>query len=460
MPQPAARCFFAALVLGLSCLAFAQFAEAEDKAASEFKFKKVDSDVLEDSRQIDLTYAKKGLVLPDADLQAYLDSVGRRVLGNRAVPEQVEFRFRVLRDPMVQAFALPNGSIYVTTGLLSLLENEAQLAGVLAHESAHVFERHGYLENRSARKAILAVNIIQIAGSLAPSAPGVGPTVQMFGSAMQLGLRIGSNIVAASFFGYSPEMEQAADSDGLEAMTSASYDPGAMAHSFELMDDDARLDFEPVQAFYRDHFKLVDRRVFALEFAATHKLDNAVTGSEKEYLEKTAPAICFNIAADLESRRARTAVDRATRLTRAFPDNPRYRVLLADAFRGLGAESRLPTVEERKRHGQAEQRKEYFQMTDQEAQMRMLEKPEGQAALRDNQTSAETLYKAVIQSDPGYAEAHRGLGFLYEQQNKYAEAAAEYRRYLEMVAGTSLDHLRIERRMASVEKLAGTRAQP
>ena len=136
-------------------------AQDQDKAASEFKFNDIDRQVLEDCNAIDAQYGKKGLLLQDPDLQAYLDSVGKRVLGNRPSPEQVQFKFRALRDPMVQAFALPNGSVYVTTGLLSLLESEAQLAGVLGHETAHVFERHGYLENRSVRKKALTINILQ-----------------------------------------------------------------------------------------------------------------------------------------------------------------------------------------------------------------------------------------------------------------------------------------------------------
>jgi len=81
-------------------------------------------------------------VLHDPDLQAYIDAAGNRVLGDRPVPEKVTYRFLVLRDPMVNAFALPNGSVYITTGLLALLENEAQLAGVLGHEAAHIYERH------------------------------------------------------------------------------------------------------------------------------------------------------------------------------------------------------------------------------------------------------------------------------------------------------------------------------
>jgi predicted Zn-dependent protease len=426
------------------------------KAAAEFQFTEVDTRVLQDSDAIDQVYAKRGLVLQDPELLSYLDSVGKRILGNRPIPEHVDFKFRVLREPMVQAFALPNGSVYITTGLLGLLEDEAQLAGVLGHETAHVFNRHGYLENRSSRKKAVAINVLQIVASAAPVGPNFSQTVQVFGAAIQLGAAIGSNVLVASIFGYSREMEHQADADGVVAMTTASYDPAAMARSFELLDEDSRLEFEPIQGFYRDHPKLAERHLFAQQYASTHKPDHPLAFSEKDFLDKVSPAVCSDIESDLNSRRERTAVQRATRLTAAFPDNPRYRVLLADSYRSLGAKTPLPSDDERNRHGQAEHRKEYFSLTGSEEQKRLLEKPEGRAALAGNRAQAETMYKAVLQSDPSYAPAHRGLGFLYEDESRYSEAAAEYKTYLSTVAGTSLDHLRIDRRLAAVEKLANS----
>jgi len=98
-------------------------------------------------------------------------------------------------------------------------------------------------------------------------------------------------------------------------------------------------------------------------------------------------------------------------------------------------------------------------MTEQEEQTRLLEKPEGKVALQENLARAETLYLGVIQHNPLLPDAYRGLGLLYEQQAKYAEAAGKYRSYLELVSGTSLDRLRIERRLANVEKLASPQSQ-
>jgi hypothetical protein len=227
-----------------------------------------------------------------------------------------------------------------------------------------------------------------------------------------------------------------------------------MARSFELLDEDSKLEFEPFQGFYRDHPKLTDRRTFALAYSSTNKPAQPITGTENDYLGKVSPAVCADIESDLNSRRERTAVDRATRLTKMFPDVPKYRVLLADSYRSLGAKTKSPSDDERNRHGQAEHRKEYFSMTPQEEQKRLLDKPDGPATLQENRNQAETLYKGVLQTDPTYSQAHRGLGFLYEDEGKYAEAAVEYKAYLDMVAGTSMDHLRIERRLSAMQKIA------
>jgi Zn-dependent protease with chaperone function len=459
LSQDARACRFThALVFFFFCICAAANAQGQDNAAAQFQFTKVDTQVLDDANEFEHQLDKKGLVLQNPDLQAYLDSIANRVIGARPAPEQVQFRFRVLRDPMVNAFAMPNGTVYVTTGLLSVLENEAQLASVLGHESTHVFNRHTYLQNRSVRKKALAINVIVIAASEAPmgknGGQNWGPRVQLFGSAVQLGAAISETILVASMYGYSREREREADLGGLTAMTSASYDPHAMARTFELLDESGKLEYEPILGFYHDHPKLTERHATALEFASAHTLQQPLLGSETEYLAKVSPAICYNIEADLNSGRARSAVVGAKRLVTAFPDEPKYQVLLADSYRTLGAKTAVASEEERSRHGQAELRKEYFRMTEEEEQRHLLEKPEGKATLQENLDRAEALYLGVIQRNPNVSEAYRGLGFLYEQQAKYAEAARQYRRYLELVAGTTLDRLRIERRLAAVEKLA------
>jgi len=254
-------------------------------------------------------------------------------------------------------------------------------------------------------------------------------------------------------YGYSRDKEQEADDNGLATMVAASYDPNAMARSFELLDQGSRWEFEPFDTFYHDHPKLTERRKLALDYAAGHPVANPQPASEKEYLSKVAPAICYNIEADINSRRARSAVRAAQSLVDDFPNVPRYQLLLGDGYRALGAKPKLLSDDEMTRHGKSEDRKNFFKRTEQEEQKSLLEKPEGQAALKGNQAQAEKLYLGVLESNPSYADTYRDLGFLYEQQGKYTEAAAQYRHYLDTVSGTSLDHRRVELRLANVQKL-------
>ena len=403
----------------------------------------MDSKLLEEVTLFDGQFVKKGLVFRDTGVDAYLDKVGRSLLGGHPAPERVAYRFGVLRDPMVNAFALPNGSIYVTTGLLALLENEAQLASVLGHEITHVVNRHTYLENRSSRKKILTINILSAVSSSMPGG-------SLFGAVVALGADLSSAIIAGTIFGYSRNMEREADTFGIKIMSQASYDPRAMPRTFELLDE--RLEFEPIENFYRTHPRLAERRESTIELASGQVFKDARVGTEDEYLTQVAPAICANIEADLNSRRARTAVARAQRLAKWRPDEPNYQVLLADSYRVLSAKPAEPTEEEVGRHGQAEHRKQYFKLTEEEEQNQLAKKPDGAATRKANYEKSEQVYRAVLEKVPTCANAHRGLGFLLEQEARPSEAAAEYRRYLGLTAGTTLDRARIERRLAAVDK--------
>jgi Zn-dependent protease with chaperone function len=429
--------------------------QTENTPAVQFQFTKVDDALLAEADAVDREFEKKGLVLHDPAVQAYIDSVGNRVLASRPVPVKVTYRFVVLRDPDVNAFSLPNGSVYISTGLLALLVNEGELAGVLGHETAHVYERHSYLENRSIRKKSVTLNILAIVASVTPIGPGAGGIA---GAAVYAAAEISSLVLVESVFGYSREMERQADSDGIVAMAAVGYNPHAMAATFELLDADRTLEYEPYHTLYHDHPKLQEREVAATEYADKHTPAGARIGSEKDYLAAVAPAIVSNINTDIESRRPRTAVARAARLVQAFPGDPLYQVLLGESYRALGAKTKIPTPDELTPDGEDKQRKLMIKMTEQQEQQKLLQTPEGRAMLKENQASAEKSFLAAIQNHLDYAPGYRELGFLYEDETRYADAATNYQHYLQLVVNTSLDHLRIERRLAAVQSLQA--AQP
>src|SRR5499426_733650 len=113
----------------------------------------------------------------DASVSAYVDSVGRKVAAASEQPT-LPWRFTVLDDPVVNAFAMPGGYIYVTRGLLAHMQSEAQLAGVLGHEIGHVTARH------SARQ----ITQQQLAGLGLGIASALSSTVQQYSQAAQTAL--------------------------------------------------------------------------------------------------------------------------------------------------------------------------------------------------------------------------------------------------------------------------------
>jgi len=411
---------------------------------SAFHFTKDDLKLLNESNAIDSDLEAKGFVLHDPVVQAYIDAIGNRILAGRHVPEKVTFRFLILRDTSVNAYSLANGSVYATSGLLSLLKNEAQLASVLSHETSHVYERHAYLENRDRGNKSLAMEIIVAAASWVPG--GYAASL-----AADAAANVSSLILIESIYGYSREKEQQADSDGIAAMAAVGYNPHAIAAAFELLDQDSTLEYEPRPTFYHDHPKLQEREAAALEYADAHTPADAQIAPDQEYLNAVALAIVSNVEDDLESRKPRTAVARATRLVNAFPGNPEYQMLLGEAYRQLGAKTTEPTEEELTHRGEANQRKLMLNMSEEQEQQKLLSSDQGRAALKQNQAAAEKLFLSVIQEQPDDALVYRELGFLYEDEGRYSDAAANYQDYLKRLAPNSLDRYRIERRLAQCQ---------
>src|SRR5215203_4845517 len=155
---------------------------------------------------------------PDQELQAYVNRIGQKLAAASERPN-LPWTFRVVDDPVVNAFALPGGFIYVTRGLLTHLTSEAELASVIGHEIGHVTGRHS-VEQMS--KAQLA-QVGQIAGMvLRPE------LAQQFGNLAQQGLGL-------LFLKYGRDDEREADDLGLRYMAREQYDPREMAGVFEVL---------------------------------------------------------------------------------------------------------------------------------------------------------------------------------------------------------------------------------
>jgi predicted Zn-dependent protease len=251
-------------------------------------------------------------------------------------------------------------------------------------------------------------------------------------------------------------MERDADRQGMDLMIHGKYDPTAMPDALKRLDE--RLEVEPVQTFYRTHPKLVERTSTTKGLAEGRRPDDARTAVEATYLALTAPAIAYNIQADLGSRRVRTAIARAERLVRWKPEEPLYQSLLADGYRALGAKTAEPTDAERERGGQSDHRKRLKRLTEAEEQNALLKLPGGTERKKDNQAKAEELYRSTIERTPSCIEAHRGLGMLYDDQERFDEATREFREYLKLAPPDAPDRLRIELRLERVSERSRDRS--
>jgi len=164
-------------------------------------------------RQADQEILKRFGRYPDPELEAYVTSVGERLL-QVVEPRGIKYQFKVVDSPEVNAFALPGGYIYVNRGMLAELNSEAELAGVLGHEIGHVAGRHAARQmTRSLGYQVLTLGLIGL-GAAAGAKEHVGQLGMVMGQLFQMIL-----------LGYSRDFELEADDFGLRVASKAGYDP-------------------------------------------------------------------------------------------------------------------------------------------------------------------------------------------------------------------------------------------
>jgi beta-barrel assembly-enhancing protease len=164
-------------------------------------------------------------MLDDPQIEEYIQRLGAK-LASKAAGERFPYQFRVVATREINAFALPGGFLFVNAGAIAAARNEGELAGVMAHEIAHVALRHG---TNQATKAELARAGLGILGGIAASGenPDLGRMVGAIGG-------LGANML---FLKYGRAAEKEADLEGARIMVEAGYDPRDMANFFEALEE-------------------------------------------------------------------------------------------------------------------------------------------------------------------------------------------------------------------------------
>ncbi len=185
--------------------------------------------------------AKYGGEYPDPVLVSYVQQVGGRVAAH-AERQTVPYRFSVVHSDEINAFALPGGRIYVTTGLLARMSNEAQLAAVLGHEVGHVSARDSAVE----LSRVMGVSLlVQIAASLMNSNGESEEDAQNVTAVAGVVYGLISN-------GFSRDYEYRADRLALNYMYRAGYNPLAMAQVMQIIQQEGG-DKSAIEEFLSTH---------------------------------------------------------------------------------------------------------------------------------------------------------------------------------------------------------------
>jgi len=192
--------------------------------------------------------------LHDTEVAAYINALGQRLLAHAEGVRQ-PFEFFVIQDPTINAFALPGGFIGIHSGLVLAARSESELAGVLAHEIAHVTQHHlarmfGQ-QGQAQMAALLGLAVAMLASRSHPDmAVGAALAGQAAGIQKQLN--------------FSREFEREADRLGLELLERSGFDPRGMASFFERLLQFGRLYENNAPAYLRTH-PLTTERITDME---------------------------------------------------------------------------------------------------------------------------------------------------------------------------------------------------
>jgi predicted Zn-dependent protease len=172
-----------------------------------------------------------GQIIEDPEISDYIQEIGHS-LSSRAEEGQHQFYYFVLKDPVINAFAMPGGFIAIHSGLILATNNENELAGVMAHETAHVTQRHLVRQLIDQSHAGLMSTAAMLAAILLGATAGRGSS----GGAMEGAILATQSAAIQHQINYTRASEYEADRIGIGTMASAGYDPLGMASFFQTLD--------------------------------------------------------------------------------------------------------------------------------------------------------------------------------------------------------------------------------
>ncbi|MGI9303551.1 MAG: beta-barrel assembly-enhancing protease [Gammaproteobacteria bacterium] len=258
-------------------------------------------------------------LVKDPELTSYVQSLGARLVTN-GVSGQTRFSFLLIDDSRINAFAAPGGIVAINAGLLLTAQSESELAAVLAHEIAHVTQRH--LARTYAKSG--KINVTTALGVLAAVLAGAYGGGDLGRAALYSSLAAGAQAQLA--FSRTNEIE--ADSVGIRLLAAAGYEPRGMPQFLQRLHKNTQLNYGSIPEYLSTHpvtlSRIADTRARAAQFSGKFKSDSLTFRFAKARMR----ALTSNPASVV------TDYERALRTSRLPPVTMRYTYAIAQSLAG------------------------------------------------------------------------------------------------------------------------------
>jgi predicted Zn-dependent protease len=210
----------------------------------------------------------------DPLLLGYLNKIGQETL-QKAGPIPYPFRFYLIKDPQLNAFSIPGGHVFVTTGILEVMDSEAELAGLLGHEIAHVTCHH-ISKRMEQEKKIGLGTMAAILASLLAGDPRIASAV--ITSSLATGISLGLK--------YSREDETEADNQGFKTMTREGFNPGGMIDLLTKLRKWGSFGSDLIPAYMLTHPGIEDRIAHIESLEKRYQDQGPWTRASSEYFRR------------------------------------------------------------------------------------------------------------------------------------------------------------------------------
>ncbi len=330
-----------------------------------------------EARELQMRFDRSGLVYEDVVVTAYVNQVASKIIPEKLTKE-IGFEIKILKHPVPNAFALPHGALYVHTGFLARMENEAQLAAVLGHEVSHILHRHALQTFRNVKQAAAFASTLGV----------IGAPAGLYGMGV---IALGTVGALAAVSGYSQSLEEEADTEGLRLIVNAGYDPGEALKIIDNVKHYVEQEEIKEPFFFSTHPRLEERKTSYQRLLNTEYKGRTGWQGKETFTAKMTPAILENALLEMARGRFTLAQESIENCIALEADNCKAHYSLAEVFR--------------------------------------------QRASEGDQERAEKEYEIAINLEPQFAEPHRGIGLLYYKKGRKDLARDHFKKYLELDPG-------------------------